>query len=72
VPFVVVTDNLGRPVASGIADQASTADERLRRSTVIEAKMLHAHLRLVFFAFLELARTGIKRMTAFAIRPMPA
>ncbi len=36
VPFVVVTDNLGRPVASGIADQASPADERLKRSTVIE------------------------------------
>src|SRR3954462_5286214 len=28
IPFVVVTDNLGRPVASGLADQASTADER--------------------------------------------
>lgn len=36
VPFVVVTDNLGRPVASGLADQASTADEQLKRSTVIE------------------------------------
>jgi type IV secretory pathway TrbF-like protein len=33
---VVVTDNLGRPVASGLADQASTADEQLKRSTVIE------------------------------------
>jgi type IV secretion system protein VirB5 len=36
VPFVVVTDNLGRPVASGLADQASTADEQLKRSIVIE------------------------------------
>jgi type IV secretion system protein VirB5 len=36
VPFVVVTDNLGRPVASGLADQASTANEQLKRSTVIE------------------------------------
>lgn len=36
IPFVVVTDNLGRPVASGIADQASTADEQLKRSTLIE------------------------------------
>ena len=36
IPFVVVTDNLGRPVASGLADQASTADEQLKRSTVIE------------------------------------
>ena len=36
VPFVVVTDNLGRPVASGLADQASTADEQLKRATVIE------------------------------------
>ncbi len=36
VPFVVVTDNLGRPVASGLADQASSADEQLKRATVIE------------------------------------
>jgi len=36
VPFVVITDNLGRPVASGLADQASNADEQLKRSTVIE------------------------------------
>jgi hypothetical protein len=31
VPFVIVTDNLGRPVASGLADQASTADEQFDR-----------------------------------------
>ena len=36
VPFVVVTDSLGRPVASGLADQASPANEQLKRSTVIE------------------------------------
>ena len=44
VPFVVVTDNLGRPVASGLADQASTADEQLKRSTLIECV---ENLRLV-------------------------
>src|SRR5687768_7160537 len=33
VPFVVVTDSLGRAVASGIADQASPADERARRAS---------------------------------------
>jgi type IV secretion system protein TrbF len=34
VPFVVVTDSLGRSVASGIADQASPADERARRASI--------------------------------------
>jgi type IV secretion system protein VirB5 len=36
VPFVVVTDNLGRPVASGLADQASSADEQFKRFVLIE------------------------------------
>lgn len=35
VPFVVVTDTLGRAVASGIADQASPADERAKRAAII-------------------------------------
>ncbi len=35
VPFVVVTDSLGRAVASGIADHASPADERARRASII-------------------------------------
>ena len=36
VPFVVVTDNLGRPVASGLADQATSADEQFKRFVLIE------------------------------------
>jgi type IV secretion system protein VirB5 len=36
VPFVVVTDNLGRPVASGLADQASSADDQFKRFVLIE------------------------------------
>jgi type IV secretion system protein VirB5 len=34
VPFVVLVDNLGRPVASGVADQTSLNDDRLKRSNV--------------------------------------
>jgi type IV secretion system protein TrbF len=34
VPFVVLVDNLGRPVASGIPEQASGNDDRLRRATI--------------------------------------
>jgi type IV secretion system protein VirB5 len=34
VPFVVLVDSLGRPVASGIAEQASGNDDRLRRATI--------------------------------------
>ena len=34
VPFVVLVDNLGRPVASGIADQTSLNDDRLKRSNI--------------------------------------
>src|SRR5271169_2178351 len=33
VPFVVLVDNLGRPVASGIADQTSLNDDRLDRKS---------------------------------------
>ena len=35
VPFVVAIDNLGRPVASGIADQASPADARLKTASIL-------------------------------------
>ena len=31
VPFVVLIDSLGRPVASGLAEQTSVGDDRLRR-----------------------------------------
>jgi len=34
VPFVVLVDNLGRPIASGVADQASMDDDRLKRSNI--------------------------------------
>lgn len=34
VPFVVLIDSLGRPVASGIAEQASGSDDRLRRASM--------------------------------------
>jgi type IV secretory pathway TrbF-like protein len=35
VPFVVLVDNLGRPVASGVADQTSLNDDRLQRSNIL-------------------------------------
>lgn len=34
VPFVVLMDSLGRPVASGIAEQSSGNDDRLRRASI--------------------------------------
>ena len=34
VPFVVLVDNLGRPIASGVADQTSLDDDRLKRSNI--------------------------------------
>jgi type IV secretion system protein TrbF len=34
VPFVVLLDSLGRPVASGLAEQAAGNDDRLRRATI--------------------------------------
>ena len=34
IPFVVLIDNLGRPVASGLAEQASVGDDRLRRAVI--------------------------------------
>ena len=34
IPFVVLIDSLGRPVASGLAEQASVGDDRLRRAVI--------------------------------------
>jgi len=36
VPFVVLVDSLGRPIASGVAEQASVGDDRLRRAVIQE------------------------------------
>jgi len=35
VPFVVLIDSLGRPLASGIAEQATVSDDRLKRASVL-------------------------------------
>src|SRR3982751_3515212 len=35
IPFVVLMDSLGRPVASGMAEQASAADDRLKRAEIL-------------------------------------
>ena len=35
IPFVVAIDSLGRPVATGLAEQATSADDRLKRATVL-------------------------------------
>lgn len=34
IPFVVLIDSLGRPVASGLAEPTTTSDERLRRAVI--------------------------------------
>lgn len=34
IPFVVLVDSLGRPVASGLAEQSTVGDDRLRRAIV--------------------------------------
>ncbi len=34
IPFVVLIDSLGRPVASGLAEPASSGDDRLRRAVI--------------------------------------
>src|SRR3954453_5071097 len=34
VPFVVLVDSLSRPIASGIAEQASGNDDRLKRASI--------------------------------------
>jgi type IV secretion system protein VirB5 len=35
VPFVVLVDNLGRPLASGVAEQATVNDDRLKRASML-------------------------------------
>ena len=34
IPFVVLIDSLGRPVASGLTEQTSVGDDRLRRAVI--------------------------------------
>jgi type IV secretion system protein VirB5 len=34
IPFVVLIDSLGRPVASGLVEQTSVGDDRLRRAVI--------------------------------------
>lgn len=34
IPFVVLVDSLGRPVTSGLAEQASVGDDRLHRAVI--------------------------------------
>lgn len=36
VPFVVAVDGLGRVVASGVADQATVADDKLKRAALLQ------------------------------------
>ena len=36
VPFVVAVDNVGRVVASGAADQATVADDKLKRASLLQ------------------------------------
>jgi type IV secretory pathway TrbF-like protein len=36
VPFIAVIDSFGRPLVSGLGDQTTTADERLKKATVLE------------------------------------
>ena len=35
VPFVVLVDSLGRPLASGVAEQATVNDDRLKRASIL-------------------------------------
>jgi len=35
IPFVVLVDSLGRPVASGVAEQTGVSDDRLKRASVL-------------------------------------
>jgi type IV secretion system protein TrbF len=36
VPYVVAVDNLGRVVASGVAEQAAVADDKLKRAALLQ------------------------------------
>jgi type IV secretion system protein TrbF len=35
IPFVVLVDSLGRPIASGVAEQATVNDDRLKRASIL-------------------------------------
>ena len=35
VPFVVLVDSLGRPLASGVAEQTAVSDDRLKRASIL-------------------------------------
>jgi type IV secretion system protein VirB5 len=35
VPFVILVDSLGRPLASGIAEQTTVSDDRLKRASIL-------------------------------------
>jgi type IV secretion system protein VirB5 len=36
LPFIAVIDGLGRPIASGLGDQTTTADERLKKAVLLQ------------------------------------
>ena len=36
VPFIAVIDSFGRPLVTGLGDQTTTADERLKKATVLQ------------------------------------
>ena len=36
VPFIAVIDSFGRPIVSGLSDQTTTADERLKKAIILE------------------------------------
>ena len=36
VPFIAVIDSFGRPVMTGLGDQTTTTDERLKKATVLQ------------------------------------
>jgi type IV secretion system protein VirB5 len=36
VPFIAVIDGFGRPILTGLGDQASTADERIKKATLLQ------------------------------------
>ncbi len=36
VPFIAVLDSFGRPIVTGLGDQTSTTDERLKKATVLQ------------------------------------
>ena len=36
VPFIAVIDSFGRPIVTGLGDQTTTTDERLKKATVLQ------------------------------------